>query len=95
MQYGLIAEEVDKVYPELVIRDQGGQIQGVRYDELAPILLSEIQRQRQQIAADKEELTSEEARRESELTELRQEMAQIRESNRTMQATLAKLSQLD
>jgi predicted nuclease with TOPRIM domain len=67
----------------------------VRYDELAPILLSEIQRQRQQIAADKEELTSEEARRESELTELRQEMAQIRESNRTMQATLAKLSQLD
>jgi Chaperone of endosialidase len=45
IQYGLIAEEVDKVYPELVIRDHMGTIQGVRYDELAPILLNEMQRQ--------------------------------------------------
>jgi hypothetical protein len=41
VQYGLIAEEVDKVYPELVIRDDTGKIQGVRYDELAPMLLNE------------------------------------------------------
>jgi Chaperone of endosialidase len=95
VQYGLIAEEVDKVYPELVIRDQAGQIQGVRYDELAPILLSEIQRQRERIVADRDELNSEEARRESELGELRQQMAQIQESNRAMQALLAKLSQLN
>jgi hypothetical protein len=43
IQYGLIAEEVDKVYPELVIRDDKGEIQGVRYDELAPMLLHEVQ----------------------------------------------------
>jgi hypothetical protein len=45
VQYGLIAEEVAKVYPELVIRDQAGKIQGVRYDELAPMLLNEVQKQ--------------------------------------------------
>jgi hypothetical protein len=45
-QYGLIAEEVAKVYPELVIRDQNGRIDGVRYDELAPMLLNEVQKQR-------------------------------------------------
>ena len=45
MQYGLIAEEVAKVYPELVVRDDTGTIQGVRYDELAPLLLNEAQRQ--------------------------------------------------
>ena len=50
-QYGLIAEEVDKVYPELVIRDHSGKIQGVRYDELTPMLLNEVQQQRQMIAA--------------------------------------------
>ena len=44
VQYGLIAEEVDKVYPELVIRDEAGKIQGVRYDELAPMLLNEMQK---------------------------------------------------
>jgi hypothetical protein len=45
-QYGLIAEEVDQVYPELVIRDEKGKIQGVHYEELAPMLLSEVQKQR-------------------------------------------------
>ena len=47
VQYGLIAEEVDHVYPELVIRDEAGRIQGVRYDELAPMLLNEVQKQQQ------------------------------------------------
>ncbi len=51
LQYGLIAEEVDKVYPELVIRDEAGKIQGVRYDELAPMLLNEVQKQQQRIIA--------------------------------------------
>jgi phage shock protein A len=50
-QYGLIAEEVDQVYPELVIRDPKGAIQGVHYEELAPMLLNEIQRQQQKILA--------------------------------------------
>jgi len=45
VQYGLIAEEVAKVYPELVIRDAAGMVQGVRYDELAPMLLNEVQKQ--------------------------------------------------
>jgi hypothetical protein len=36
LQYGLIAEEVAKVYPDLVIRNESGRIDGLRYDELAP-----------------------------------------------------------
>jgi hypothetical protein len=51
VQYGLIAEEVAKVYPELVIHGADGRIDGVRYEELTPILLHEVQRQRQQLAA--------------------------------------------
>jgi hypothetical protein len=45
LQYGLIAEEVVKVFPELVIRNEQGRIDGVRYDELAPMLLNELQKQ--------------------------------------------------
>jgi hypothetical protein len=48
-QYGLIAEEVAKVYPELVIRNEKGRISGVRYDELAPMLLNEVQQQAAEI----------------------------------------------
>jgi hypothetical protein len=46
-QYGLIAEEVAKV---LVSRDGNRRIDGVRYDELAPMLLKEVQVQQQLIA---------------------------------------------
>jgi hypothetical protein len=49
LQYGLIAEEVAKVYPDLVIRDESGRIDGVRYDELAPMLLNEMKQQAAEI----------------------------------------------
>jgi hypothetical protein len=49
-QYGLVAEEVAKVYPELVVRNQHGRIDGVRYDELAPMLLNEVQQLKRQLA---------------------------------------------
>jgi hypothetical protein len=49
VQYGLIAEEVNKIYPELVIHDETGAIQGVRYDELAPMLLNEVQKLQSQM----------------------------------------------
>jgi hypothetical protein len=41
---------VAKVYPELVIRDKSGRINGVRYDELAPMLLNEVQQQQNKLA---------------------------------------------
>jgi hypothetical protein len=49
LRYGLIAEEVAKTYPELVVRDNKGRIDGVRYDELAPMLLNEAQKQAAEI----------------------------------------------
>lgn len=51
LQYGLIAEQVAQVLPDLVIRDPSGRIDGVRYDELAPMLLNELQTQEKAIAA--------------------------------------------
>ena len=49
-QYGLIAEEVATVYPELVTRTATGEVQAVRYQELIPLLLNELQRQQQELA---------------------------------------------
>jgi len=45
VQYGLIAEEVAEVYPELVTRTASGEAQTVRYQALIPMLVNEIQRQ--------------------------------------------------
>lgn len=43
-QFGLIAEEVAEVFPELVVRNDDGSVQTVRYHFLAPLLLAEVQR---------------------------------------------------
>lgn len=42
-QYGLIAEEVAKVYPDLVVRGATGEIESLQYHELIPLLLNEVQ----------------------------------------------------
>jgi hypothetical protein len=55
-QYGLIAEEVAEVYPDLVECDSSGRPQGVRYHLLAPLLLNEVQKQRRTIAEQRAEL---------------------------------------
>jgi len=49
-QYGLIAEEVADVYPDLVIRDSSGSPNSVRYDFLHALMLREIQKLRADIA---------------------------------------------
>jgi hypothetical protein len=49
-QYGLIAEEVAKVYPELIVRNGKGEIISVRYDELAPMLLNEVKQEKRELA---------------------------------------------
>ncbi|MBV9304285.1 MAG: tail fiber domain-containing protein [Acidobacteriaceae bacterium] len=49
LHYGLIAEEVAKIYPDLVVRDQAGRIQTVQYLELPALLLNEVQKQHETI----------------------------------------------
>ncbi|HEY3054178.1 MAG TPA: tail fiber domain-containing protein, partial [Thermoanaerobaculia bacterium] len=49
LQYGLIAEEVAEVYPELVAHDKDGQAETVMYQFLAPMLLNEVQKQHRKI----------------------------------------------
>ena len=44
IDYGLIAEEVAQVYPDLVVRNADGQIETVQYQKLTPMLLNEVQK---------------------------------------------------
>jgi hypothetical protein len=83
-QYGLIAEEVDKVYPELVVRDEKGAIQGVRYEELAPMLLNEMQKQQRINAAQADEIR-----------QLTGQVAELNDLKREMRAALLKLQAQD
>jgi hypothetical protein len=50
LQYGLIAEEVAEVYPDLVAHSADGQIETVKYQVLDSMLLNEVQRQQAEIS---------------------------------------------
>ena len=83
VQYGLIAEEVAKVYPELVIRDEKGRIDGVRYEELAPMLLNEVQKEHATVAAQA-----------AEIRDLKQGVAKVNDMERELAEMHAELTAL-
>ena len=46
--YGLIAEEVAEVFPELAVRDADGDVETVHYETLNVLLLNELQKQQRE-----------------------------------------------
>jgi len=71
LQFGLIAEEVDEVMPELVVRSVDGQIETVAYHVLPSLLLNEYQKQNRRLV-DAEAML---AASEQELAALKAEIA--------------------
>jgi hypothetical protein len=83
IQYGLIAEEVANVYPELVVRDATtGRIDGVRYDELAPMLVDVVQQQHSRITAQAVRIAAQDkdlATQAAEIKDLKQQQLRTQE----------------
>jgi hypothetical protein len=50
-QYGLVAEEVEKVSPDLVTRDENGRLLTVRYDSIHNMLLNEFLKEHKKVEA--------------------------------------------
>jgi hypothetical protein len=89
VQYGLIAEEVAKVYPQLVVRDENGRIDGVRYDELAPMLLNEMQEQQKVVAAQSAKIADQDQRaaaQDAKIGQLQQQLSGIQTALVKMQS---------
>jgi hypothetical protein len=62
LQYGLIAEEVAKVYPDLVQYDKAGNPFTIYYHLLTPMLLNELQKEHRQNVALKRDVTAQNAK---------------------------------
>jgi len=77
VQYVLIAEEVAKAYPELVTRDLNGRIDGLRYEELAPMLLNEIQKEQATVAAQAASIASLEEKHDADAIRIEQQAAKV------------------
>ena len=73
LQYGLIAEEVAEVYPELVARSADGKIETVKYQLLDSMLLNEVQKQHATIKAQAETIDSQK----DEIQSLKERLSRI------------------
>jgi Chaperone of endosialidase len=78
LEYGLIAEEVAEIYPELVVRGTDGQPAGVKYHVLPAMLLNEFQRQQRQLESQATQAREQAARLEAQQRELEELRAQVR-----------------
>jgi len=54
--FGLIAEDVAKADPDLVVRDKDGELLSVRYDQVNAMLLNEFLKARHQIDAQQKQI---------------------------------------
>jgi hypothetical protein len=79
IQYGLIAEEVAEVYPDLVAHSADGQIETVKYQLLDPMLLNELQRQQGEIRDQKALVLAQQNQLKAQQALLKTQQAQIAE----------------
>jgi len=88
-QYGLIAEEVEKACPDLVVRDKQGRIFTVRYDAVNAMLLNEFLKEHHRVEEQGEVIAEQEKR----LVAQDQINAGQQQRIQELTASVAKLSQ--
>jgi len=69
-QFGLIAEEVAEVNPDLVVRDKTGEIYTVRYDAVNAMLLNEFLKEHRKVEQLKKDFESKLAAQEKQIKSL-------------------------
>jgi len=90
-QFGLVAEEVEKVNSDLVIRDKDGKPYTVRYEAVNAMLLNEFLKEHRTV----QELKSNAANQEATISELKKDMGvltvQLKEQAAQIQTVSAQL----
>jgi hypothetical protein len=85
-QFGLVAEQVAKVDPDLVARDESGQPYTVRYEAVNAMLLNEFLKEHRKVESQDVKIESLEASVEELKSALKAQAAQIEKVNAQVQA---------
>jgi hypothetical protein len=87
-QFGLIAEEVAKVNPDLVVHDKNGEIYTVRYDAVNAMLLNEFLKEHRKVEQQDRKIQEQEAT----ISQLKEEMETVIANARKQDAKLQRVS---
>jgi hypothetical protein len=92
-QFGLIAEEVAKVDPDLVVRDAGGEIYSVRYEAVNAMLLNEFLKEHRRVQEQERKLSEQDRKVEQQETTMTQLKATVAKQEATVAALTASLKE--
>ena len=87
-QFGLVAEDVEKVNPNLVVRDKEGKPYSVRYDQVNAMLLNEFLKEHRKVEAQARKMDAQEHK-------IREHEATISELKKDLQTVVARLKDQD
>ena len=85
-QFGLVAEDVEKVNPDLVVRDKDGKAYSVRYEQVNAMLLNEFLKEHRKV----EELNAAALKQEATINELK---SNILQQSTAIQSVLARMEE--
>jgi uncharacterized coiled-coil protein SlyX len=94
-QFGLIAEEVEQVNPDLVVRDEDGKAYSVRYDQVNAMLLNEFLKEHKKVEEQQlciTELNSRVGKQERTITQQQQAMEALTAEIKRQASQIQKVS---
>jgi len=87
-QFGLIAEEVEEVNPDLIVRDSEGKPYGVRYDQVNAMLLNEFLKEHRKVQQQDRRIQKHEAT----IAELKREVETMIAHSKVQDAKIQRVS---
>jgi hypothetical protein len=90
-QFGLVAEEVEKVSPDLVVRDAKNQVYSVRYEAVNAMLLNEFRKQHEHVKEQDGIIVKQQA----EISAQRERIASLEAGQAQVSALTARLDALE
>ena len=76
-QFGLIAEEVAEVAPDLVLRDKTGTVETVRFEQFNAMLLNEFLKEHKKVEEQQASISQLKSEMQTMVAQLKEQAAQI------------------
>jgi len=89
LQFGLVAEDLEKINGDLVVRDEKGQVNSVRYDQVNAMLLNEFLKEHRKVRELETTLAREQNDFQSRLSEQEKQIAALASDLHNVSAELA------
>jgi trimeric autotransporter adhesin len=89
-QFGLVAEDVEKVNPDLIVRDKEGKAYSVRYDQVNAMLLNEFLKEHHKVEEQQKQIDALAGQLKEQAAQIQKVSAQVEVSKAVPEVVVSK-----